>query len=155
MSDIDNNNDSLEVLGESSESKSSLSPRSELLAPVKMKPKLPVKFLIKKKANKNKRTTSQNKAGLVFPVGRIKSNLKKLNKGSRVSPSAAVCLAGVLQYLCAELIDTTKNNLLNEGKKKKKRKTIITNDLYVTMKTDRDFKEAFPDIYMPDVAAIF
>jgi len=46
------------------------------------------------------------RAGLIFPVGRIKRFLKHNVRGkTRVSSKAAVLLAGVMEYLTQELLD--------------------------------------------------
>jgi len=45
-----------------------------------------------------------SRAGLVFPVGRIKRKLKEIMIGSRVGVGSAIYMAGVLEYLTAELI---------------------------------------------------
>ncbi|KAG5186377.1 histone-fold-containing protein [Tribonema minus] len=45
------------------------------------------------------------RAGLQFPVGRICSMLKKGRYAKRVSAGAAVYLAAVLEYLCAEVLE--------------------------------------------------
>jgi len=42
-----------------------------------------------------------SKAGLVFPVGRIKRRLKDVMNGQRVGVGSAVYLAAVLEYLTA------------------------------------------------------
>ena len=45
-----------------------------------------------------------SKAGLVFPVGRIKRLLKERMVGQRVGGNSAIYLGAVLEYLTAELI---------------------------------------------------
>lgn len=57
------------------------------------------------KGAKGKEPVSRSKrAGLLFPVGRIHSYLKKGMYTPRVSGDAAVYLAAVLEFLCAEVL---------------------------------------------------
>ncbi len=49
------------------------------------------------------------KAGLQFPVGRISRFLKKGKYASRVGAGAPVYLAGVLEYLTAEVLELAGN----------------------------------------------
>lgn len=56
--------------------------------------------------SKSKATTvSQSKrAGLQFPVGRVKQSLKEGKYAERISDTASVYLAAVLQFMAAEVI---------------------------------------------------
>nr|Q5Y2C3.2 RecName: Full=Histone H2A.Y [Tetrahymena thermophila SB210]AAU87547.2 core histone H2A variant [Tetrahymena thermophila] len=64
----------------------------------------------------SKQSTSQ-KSGLVFPCGRLRRYLKQACKQFRVSSSCNIYLAGVLEYLAAEVLETAgniaKNNRLS------------------------------------------
>lgn len=48
-------------------------------------------------------------AGLQFPVGRIARLLRKGNYAPRIGSTAAVYLAAVLEYLCAEVLELAGN----------------------------------------------
>jgi histone H2A len=65
-----------------------------------------------------KKTTKSKKAGLVFPVARFKTILK--NRGFRIGEDAPVFLAGVMEYITAEILELAGNSA------KDNRKTIIT-----------------------------
>lgn len=51
-----------------------------------------------------KQSTSK-RAGINFPVGRIRRNLKVLHPTVRISPTAAVYVGAVLEYLVTELLE--------------------------------------------------
>lgn len=70
---------------------------------------------------KNTNKTRSDKAGLIFPVGRIHRLLKhramkcktsdgKLRVG-RVSGNAAIYLATIMEYLCNEVLDLATDSL--------------------------------------------
>lgn len=49
------------------------------------------------------------RAGLHFPVGRVARLLRKGNYAQRIGSGAAVYLAAVLEYLCAEVLELAGN----------------------------------------------
>jgi histone H2A len=59
-----------------------------------------------------------SRAGLLFPVGRIKRKLKEIMIGSRVGVGSSIYMAAVLEYLTAELIEIAGNTAKSEGKKR-------------------------------------
>jgi histone H2A len=58
-----------------------------------------------KKAKSAKGSSTSAKAGLIFPVGRVGSLLRKGRYAKRVSASASTYLTAVLEYLTAELLE--------------------------------------------------
>ncbi|KAL7069673.1 hypothetical protein ACQ4LE_011121 [Meloidogyne hapla] len=75
------------------------------------------------------------KAGLKFPVARIRRMLRERNYAKRVSRSAPVFLAAVLEYLCAEIIDGA-GNVAKENKKQQ----ITPRHLLLAIKADEELK---------------
>ncbi len=86
--------------------------------------------------------TQSRRAGLTFPVGRIESKLKAtiLNKG-RVSRSAPVYMAAVLEYLAVELIEISEQAANKRPKKKdqKGNNKITPLDILMAVNNDEDF----------------
>ena len=61
----------------------------------------------KSKGAKNTHSNRSQKAGLIFPVGLIDRKLKEMGVAKRVGSGAPVFLAGVLEYLTAEVVEQT------------------------------------------------
>jgi histone H2A len=66
-----------------------------------------------------KSTSQSKKAGLVFPVGKIASALRKGRYCPRVSRGAAIFLAGCLEYLTSEVLEVAAKAVLQRGKSKR------------------------------------
>lgn len=66
-----------------------------------------------------RRKSSSQKAGLVFPVGRIARYLKtKWTRRFRIGKTAPPYLAAVLEYLSAEILELAGNVCGNQNKKR-------------------------------------
>jgi len=61
----------------------------------------------KRAAVAKKGGSRSSKAGLIFPIGRVGSLLRRGQYARRVGASGAVYLAAVLEYLTAELLELT------------------------------------------------
>jgi len=66
-----------------------------------------------------KRVSHSKKAGLLFPVGRIGSQLRKGRYAARVSSSVAVYCAAVLEYVVAEVLELAAKAVLQRNKSKR------------------------------------
>ena len=80
---------------------------------------------------KTSKVNSSSKSGLVFPVARIFNKMKKSH--SRVGKSAAVYLTGVIEYLCAEILECATIQA-----KSNNRKTIKPIDIQQTVRQDEE-----------------
>lgn len=63
------------------------------------------------------RQSKSNKAGIYFPVGRIKRHLKNRIDHKRISDYSAVYLAAALEYLIAEVLELSGNVTKDMNKK--------------------------------------
>lgn len=93
-----------------------------------------------KSAGKGGKSRSQStKAGLVFPVGRIGSLLRRGRYAKRVSAAAAVYLAAVLEYLVAETLELA-------GKVKSSNNRITPRRLTMAVRHDADLSALLKDV---------
>lgn len=91
---------------------------------------------------KKKRVTTSKRAGLTFPVARIKKNLRKMGF-DRVAPSAAVYLTAVCEYLVAEMLDVFNAcavELRKNRTHKSERHVLKPNILRLALNSDDDLK---------------
>jgi histone H2A len=95
-----------------------------------------------KKAASGKSTSQSKRAGLVFPVGRIASHLRKGRYASRVSKSAAVYLAAVLEYTVAEILELSAKAVLQRNKSKR----ITPRALTLAIRHDADLGTLLKDV---------
>lgn len=80
--------------------------------------------------------SSSKRAGLTFPVGRIGRYLRKGGYASRVSATAPVYLAAVLEYLTAELME-----LAGASATQHKRQRIIPRDILLAVRGDEELNK--------------
>lgn len=88
----------------------------------------------KKKASVGTRSTRSLKAGLTLPISRIDNYLKRFSQ--RVSPTAAVFLTAVLEFLVKEVVESAA-----EVTSSRKRKQIQTVDVNKAIWGDRTFPQ--------------
>lgn len=84
----------------------------------------------------SERKTKSEKSGLQFPVSRIQRHLRKGHYANHIGTASAVYLAGVLEYLAAELLE-----LSGHAAKDNKRLRIAPRHLYLAIKNDSELSE--------------
>jgi histone H2A len=97
----------------------------------------------KKVSRKSTKSTSQSKkAGLVFPVGRIGTALRKGRYAPRISKSASVSCAAVLEYLTSEVLEVAAKAVLQRNKGKR----ITPRALTLAVRHDADLGALLKDV---------
>lgn len=94
------------------------------MPPIKSKPARPASRVAHSKIGKSKVGVvgsgkgRSSRAGLVFPVGRIKRKLGEIMVGQRVGLGSAIYLAATLEYLTAEMLEIAGTDAINDHKKR-------------------------------------
>ena len=78
------------------------------------------KIGVKNSMIKNNYQSHSTKAGLVFPIGRITTLLRKGLYANRISEKASISMAALLEYLTSEILE----NSIDFTKQKKKKRII-------------------------------
>ena len=91
------------------------------------------------------RRNRSTRAGLQFPVGRIRRYLKRSTPFCRVELGAAVYLAGVLEYLCADALELA-GNAAHENK----RSRITPRHLQLAIRDDAELNSLLQHVIIPD-----
>ena len=92
----------------------------------------------KGKATRTSQTSRSQRAGLSFPVGRIARMLKDGRFSERIGIGAPVCMAAVLEYLVAEILEVS---VMVVRQKKKAR--IVPRFIYLGLREDEEFRKLF------------
>jgi histone H2A len=93
--------------------------------------------ILKKKTRKSR----SKRAGLHLPVSKVHKHLKLRLMGQRVLSSSSIQLTGILEYLVAELIDTS-----GEETHRANESIIIPKHIYLATQNDNDFKILFDKV---------
>jgi histone H2A len=103
----------------------------------------------KSKGQVKKIRTKTSKAGLFFNVDRILRRLKKSNNGRRVQSTSAVLLAGVLEYMTAELLELA-GNIAHQHKYQK----IKPRHIYLAVETDLELEKFLQGVTMSETGVV-
>lgn len=94
---------------------------------------------LRKKSKKLK--SRSDKAGLVFPVGRVHRALRKGNYASRIGATAPVYLAAVLEYLLTEVLELAGDMVRAKGKTR-----ITPRDVQLAVRSDNELGELLSNV---------
>ena len=100
------------------------------------------KRVVSKKSTKKSGSRSA-KAGLIFPVGRVGTLLRKGRYAKRVGASSAVYMAAVLEYLTAELLELSAKAVAQQ---KNKSKRITPRAVTLAVRHDDDLGTLLKDV---------
>ena len=87
----------------------------------------------KTETRSKKAVSQQSKAGITFPVGRLSRYMKQGRYAERIGGSAAVFMAGTLEYLVCELLE-----LAGNAAEEHKKKTIAPRHLQLAIRQDEE-----------------
>nr|XP_006114946.1 histone H2A, sperm-like [Pelodiscus sinensis] len=98
----------------------------------------------KKKAKSWPLRSQSKRAGLQFPVSRVYRYLKKGHFAMRISPSAAVYLASVLEYLTAEVLEAA--GYVTQAKRSHR---IVPRHILLGIKSDDELNKLVNHVTIP------
>jgi histone H2A len=93
---------------------------------------------------KGRNMSRSTRAGLQFPVGRLARKLRKGRYSERLGNGAPVYLAGVLEYLTAEMLELSGNKCRDD-----KRKRIIPQHLLLAVRNDEELNKLVGNALFP------
>ena len=102
----------------------------------------PSKRSVKKSVKKTASGNKSAKAGLIFPVGRISSKLRKGRYAKRVSATSGAYLAAVLEYLTSELLENSSKFVIAA----KKNTRITPRAMLLAVRADKDLNALFSNV---------
>lgn len=113
--------------------------------------KSPMKKSTTKVQNAKRPAQSRSsRAGVVFPVARIHRYLRKnQSRNHRFNTSSAVFIAAVIEYLCAELLESTATEAIEKNKVR-----IIPRHLILALDKDEEMKELFKGVIIPEAGVV-
>ncbi|GAA5825699.1 hypothetical protein JCM11251_000341 [Rhodosporidiobolus azoricus] len=86
-----------------------------------------------------------DKAGLTFPVGRVRKYLKAGHYASRIGKGSAVYLAAVLEYLVAEVLELA-GNAASDNRKKR----IIPRHIQLAVRNDEELNRLLAHVTLSE-----
>lgn len=92
----------------------------------------------------NKSKSRSERAGLMFPVGRIDRKLHEGRYGARIGSGAPVFLAAVLEYIVAEVFE-----LAGSAASKDHKVRITPRHIYLAIKSDEELRQLFKNVTIP------
>lgn len=96
-------------------------------------------------SGRSRRFRESERAGLSFPVGRIRKYMKEFDGGHRYSATSAVYMAAVLEYLTSELVEGAGNHA-----KAAKKKRITPRHIRQCTGTDPELNFLLRNVIVPE-----
>lgn len=91
-----------------------------------------------RKAPKRVSISSTARAGLIFPVGRIRAQIRKHRYVDRLSNDCAVTVASVMEYMFNEILE-----LAGNAARDNKRNRILSRHLMLAVQNDAELRPLF------------
>jgi histone H2A len=117
----------------------------------------PTAAALKKKSGSKpgvKKISKSKRAGLIMPVGRIHTTIKKgCYHNGHLSQGAPIFLSGVLQYLMTELMELSSLKLVN-GKKDEAGIRITPRRILLAINEDNEFSALFRNVKIPNAGTV-
>jgi histone H2A len=104
---------------------------------------------IKRNGPTKPKVMRSKKAGLAFPVGRIDRKMRKANLGKRFTSGAPVFMAGVLEYLTAEVLE-----LAGRAAADNKKKLLRPRYLMLAIQNDDELNQLCKGVVMPEAGVL-
>lgn len=89
--------------------------------------------------------TRSDRAGVIFPVGRLQRYIKQYGYAERVGNLSGIVLAASLQYLTSELLESA-GNIVNDQNKKR----IDPRHVLLALQNDEDFSKLTQNVCIPN-----
>lgn len=84
------------------------------------------------------------RSGLLFPVGRVHNHLRSGRYAARIAVGAPVYLAGVMEYLTAEILELSGN-----AARDLKKRRIVPRHLMLAITNDSELNDLLKNVHMP------
>jgi len=95
----------------------------------------------KKNPDKTKGARTEKKAGICFPVNRIRRMLKESGYAKSVRKDASIYLTGVIEYVVAEILELAGNSA-----KEQKKARIIPRNIQLAIRNDEELNKYMSDV---------
>jgi histone H2A len=87
---------------------------------------------------RNKKISKSKKSGVLFPVSRLHRFLRRSSPKNRVSVSASIYIAAVMEYLCAEVLELSGN-----AARDNRRTRVTPRHIFLAVTIDEELKKVF------------